>query len=84
MCNIRDTFPARLCLARESKGWTQEHLAKRAGLRQPYISDLEVGRRLPSVQNLVLLAETLGESTDWLLGVRKVLPETRWQPKPWG
>lgn len=44
----------------EQKGLTQEELAARSGFGQNYLSDLERGRRNPTVVTLWELANVLG------------------------
>ena len=45
---------------RQAKGLTQEELAERSGFGQNYLSDLERGRRNPTVVTLWEIAQTLG------------------------
>jgi len=45
---------------RESKRWTQEVLADRAGLDRSYIAGIEAGLRNPSTKALAKLARALG------------------------
>ena len=45
---------------RREKGFTQEQFAEASGFTQQYISDLERGRRNPTVVTLFHLASTLG------------------------
>ncbi len=45
---------------RLAKGLTQEQLAERSGFSQQYISDLERGRRNPTVVSVYELAQALG------------------------
>jgi transcriptional regulator with XRE-family HTH domain len=45
---------------RLAKGLTQEQLAELSGFSQQYISDLERGRRNPTVVSLYELAQALG------------------------
>jgi transcriptional regulator with XRE-family HTH domain len=45
---------------RESKGWTQENLAGRAGLDRSYVAGIEAGLRNPSTRALAKLARALG------------------------
>ena len=45
--------------ARDARGITQEQLAAVSGFSQQYISDLERGRRNPTVVSLYELAEAL-------------------------
>lgn len=47
---------------RREKRLTQEQVADRSGLSQQYISDLERGRRNPTVITLYELAQALGVS----------------------
>ena len=46
----------------KAKGFTQESFAEASGFTQQYISDLERGRRNPTVVTLFELASTLGIS----------------------
>jgi transcriptional regulator with XRE-family HTH domain len=45
---------------RLAKGLTQEELAELSGFSQQYISDLERGRRNPTVVSLYELAQAMG------------------------
>lgn len=45
---------------RLAKGLTQEQLAERSGFGQNYLSDLERGRRNPTVVTLWEIAQVLG------------------------
>lgn len=45
---------------RRAKGLTQEQLEERSGHNQQYLSDLERGRRNPTVVTLFELAQALG------------------------
>lgn len=47
---------------RKERGLTQEQLAERSGFSQQYLSDLERGRRNPTVITLYELAQALGVS----------------------
>ncbi|WP_456835412.1 MULTISPECIES: helix-turn-helix domain-containing protein [unclassified Bradyrhizobium] len=65
---------------RKQKRFTQEKFAEVSGFTQQYISDLERGRRNPTVVTLFELASTLGVSH-----VDLVLPDDETQderPKP--
>lgn len=46
--------------ARTTAGLTQEQFAERSGFTQQYISDLERGRRNPTIVSLYELASALG------------------------
>ena len=45
---------------RAEKGLTQEEVAERSGFSQQYISDLERGRRNPTIVTVYELAQALG------------------------
>ncbi|MDR0934818.1 MAG: helix-turn-helix domain-containing protein [Erysipelotrichaceae bacterium] len=49
----------RIRLLRIEKGWSQEFLSFEADVNKNYISDLERGRRNPTVKLLIKLAEAL-------------------------
>ena len=69
----KTVFAKNLRNARELRGYTQAELSRKTGLRPACaISNFETGRRLPSLSNLVLLASTLGVTTDYLLGLRAI------------
>jgi transcriptional regulator with XRE-family HTH domain len=52
---------------REAKGWSQEDYADRAGVHRTYVSDIERGRRNPTVTVVEKLAAPLGTSAGSLL-----------------
>ena len=45
---------------REAKGWSQEDYADRAGIHRTYVSDIERGRRNPTIAVVEKLAAPLG------------------------
>lgn len=45
---------------RKEKGLTQEQIAEKTGFSQQYLSDLERGRRNPTIITLYELAQALG------------------------
>jgi transcriptional regulator with XRE-family HTH domain len=47
---------------RQARGMTQEQLAVQSGFSQQYISDLERGRRNPTIVTLHDLAQALGST----------------------
>ena len=61
------TFGDRLALARESQDLTQEHLAKRLGLRVQTIRNWEFDRSEPRANRLQMIAGFLNISMIWLL-----------------
>jgi transcriptional regulator with XRE-family HTH domain len=44
---------------REAKGWSQEDYADRAGVHRTYVSDIERGKRNPTVTVVEKLAKPL-------------------------
>ena len=69
---------------RREKGFTQEHFAEVSGFTQQYVSDLERGRRNPTVVTLFHLAAALGIShidlvqpDDQALGERTKVPKRK-------
>jgi pyridoxamine 5'-phosphate oxidase len=54
--------------ARQARGMTLEQVAAHAGLSQPFLSQLELGRTLPSMRSLSRIASALGTTRQALLG----------------
>ena len=52
---------------REAKGWSQEDYADRAGIHRTYVSDIERGRRNPTITVVEQLAAPLEVTTGSLL-----------------
>lgn len=46
--------------ARKNKKLTQKELSKKVDISRNYISDIECGRYIPSVEKLLLIATVLG------------------------
>lgn len=65
-----EQFAEALKSARKKKGFSQEFLAEKTGLHRTYISDLECGRRNPSLTTLLKIAHALTLTvSDLLKGV---------------
>ena len=64
----------RIALLRRQAGWSQAELAARMGISASAVGMYEQGRREPSVDALVTLAELFGVSTDYLLTGKITLP----------
>ena len=69
-------FQERLLLARRRAGVSQGELAKRTAMYASDISKMERGRMLPTAPRLRRLAEALGVSADYLLGLTHDPPAT--------
>jgi len=52
---------------REARGWSQEDYADRAGIHRTYVSDIERGRRNPTITVVEKLAAPLGVAPGELL-----------------
>lgn len=64
------TFGERLARTREQRGWTQQELAERTGIRYETISRIENGvHKEPRVYVAVALAKALGTTVDYLCGM---------------
>ena len=67
-------FGKRVREARRQKGWNQEKLAEEISRSEGgYISDIERGRRRPSFETAVEIAEKLEVSLDYLCGRERYL-----------
>jgi transcriptional regulator with XRE-family HTH domain len=55
--------------ARHDRGMTLAQVAARAGLSQPFLSQLELGRTRPSMRSLFRIATALGTTQQALLGL---------------
>lgn len=53
---------------RQSKGWSQNRLAKESGVSQSFIHALEAGEKSPTTRTLAKLAKALSVSISELLG----------------
>jgi len=52
---------------RESRGLNQDRLADKAQISKGFLSDIENGKRNPSSDNLLRIANVLGASLDYLM-----------------
>jgi transcriptional regulator with XRE-family HTH domain len=55
-----DELGMRIKKLRERRKWTQERLAKEAGISRGYLARLETGRHDPPLSTLTKLADALG------------------------
>ena len=61
-------FSERLKELRLKKGLTQTELGEKVGVKQNTFTNWENGKREPSFENLIKLADLLEVSIDWLFG----------------
>lgn len=67
MSVLSDRFGAVVRRLRESRGWSQEHLAGQADLNRSYLGEIERGVATPSIQSAAKLAAALGVSLSGLI-----------------
>jgi len=64
-----DAFAERIRKARKIKGVSLQEVALRLSLHNTTISQYELGKRQPNLDQLGKLATYYGVSADWLLGL---------------
>ncbi len=62
-------LPERISQKRKTQGFTQSQLAKRVGITQAFLAEIEKGRKRPSLEVLEKLCDALRCSADYLLGI---------------
>lgn len=55
-------FAKRLTFYREASGLSKNQLALKSGISQPYIGDLETGKKKPTIDTIERLCDALGVS----------------------
>ena len=66
-CNInKKLFGKRLKESRTKNNMTQYELAEKIGVSQNFLGDIERGIKLPSLSKIILMANTLKVSLDYL------------------
>lgn len=60
-------FGVRIAVLRVGKGWTQAELAKKIGVSASAVGMYEHGRREPSLDLVIRLAQEFSVTTDFLL-----------------
>jgi len=75
--NWRICFPQRLRQAREAKNLTKTALGQLVGVSNVSIREFEIGRKVPTVDTLIALAQALDCSLDWLCGLTDNLDPPR-------
>lgn len=64
---ILKAFGVRVKTLRKQKGWTQKELAEKISVRFPQLNKYECGLHAPPFDKLVMLAEALDTTVDYLL-----------------
>lgn len=75
-------FTERLKELRLKKGLTQTELGEKVGVKQNTFTNWEKGKREPSFENLIKLADLLEVSLDWLFGREQMKVKKR-SPALW-
>ena len=65
----RKLFGERVKMMRNLRGFTRSEFAKKLGVSTALVSAYEVGKREPSMKNLIALTQILNIGADWLLGI---------------
>lgn len=58
----------RLKYERKKHGWSQKYISEKTGIPSSNLSRYETGERKPDISTLVVLADFIGCSVDYLLG----------------
>lgn len=76
------SYEAPLALHRQRRGWSQDTLAKRAGVSRAEVSGIETRRLVPSVLVALRLADALDMSVEDLFSGDRAAPDTAlaWAP----
>lgn len=61
------TFNEKLLSLRRKSGFSQEELAEKLGVSRQAVSRWEMGETMPDAQNILMLSDIFGVSTDYLL-----------------
>ncbi len=57
---MNPSFGTRVRRLRQERGWSQQELSLRSGISTPHISSIERGKRFPSLEYALRIAESLG------------------------
>ncbi len=68
---MKNTFAKNIKNLRKESGLTQTELANKIYINKSMISAYEKGTRMPSLDALIALSETLNVSIDFLLGIQR-------------
>lgn len=68
--SIRLTFGLKLRQLRQEKGFSLQELSQRTGISISYLNEIEKGKKYPKADKILLLAEALSVSYDWLVSLQ--------------
>lgn len=68
MSSIASKFGRVVRISREGRGLSQEALAELAGVSRGFVSEIERGTAVPSLETMQKLADALGEKLSYLIG----------------
>ena len=74
------TIGDRIREVRENLDWTQDRLARTAGISKGFLSDVENNKRDISASNVLKLANALGASLEYLLRGETESPKIKREP----
>jgi transcriptional regulator with XRE-family HTH domain len=77
MMDAQETFGARLARLRQAAGFSQRELARELDISQRMVAYYEGETEYPPAHLLPVLAQTLGVTTDQLLGLEPARPNGR-------
>ena len=63
-----EKFHKKLKMLRKKQGLTQTELGEKVGVKQNTFTNWENGKREPSLEKLIVLADFFEVSLDWLVG----------------
>ena len=63
----KTTLGKKLRQVRQEKGYTQQHLADKAGIGNVYLGEIERGLKMPSLNSFIRIIEALDVSADFIL-----------------
>lgn len=74
----RDRIGQRIASLRKLKEWSQEELARRAGLQRTHISRIEAGKYAVTLETIQAIAEAFGMTVDIIdPGLQNLTPLAR-------
>ncbi|MCL6625023.1 helix-turn-helix domain-containing protein [Alicyclobacillus shizuokensis] len=79
---MNESFGSRVRRLRQARRWSQQELSLRSGISTPHISSIERGKRFPSLDYAIRLANALGVSLPALCDQRKELRPPKMKNSP--